>query len=90
MTTPNTTPLRTRNANLLDVTDTALSMDVRLQVWDDYTRDAEGDPVRLADVRLTIEQTADLIARLSASLLVATVNQRLAASTFAATRRVQS
>lgn len=61
-------PVRSADAHLVGVSNTVLVNHVRVQVWDDYTRDADGYAVRQADVRLTVEQSLALIAQLSAAV----------------------
>ena len=53
---------RVSSAHILDVTSTALSNQVRLQVWDGL---APENDARAADVRLTLAQTRRLIAELT-------------------------
>jgi hypothetical protein len=72
------TPIHTSNANLVAVSTTALASTVRLQVWDELTLDAEGDPVRQSDVRLTVDQALALIADLTQAVQGAAADERLA------------
>jgi hypothetical protein len=88
-TTPTGTTTRTRSAHLVGVSTTALANDVRVQVWDSYQVDAEGDPLRLGDVRLTVEQALDVIARLTAATQRA-VESRAAAEQIIARARVEA
>ena len=89
MSTPeliNDTTVRTRNANLVGVSNTVLSNDVRLQVWDDYIRDTEDCPVRLADVRLTVSQALSIIARLTIATANAAESEQAAVQIIARAR----
>jgi hypothetical protein len=70
--------IRTRNANLIGVGNTVLQPDVRIRVWDDYQRDTDGDAVRVADVRLTVDQAIDLANRILIAVQNAAANVRLA------------
>ena len=81
------TTIRTSNANIVAVGNTVLANTVRMQVWDGLVNDDEGDPVRLADVRLTVDQALSLVADLTLAIQNASLNEVIALRTIIASKR---
>lgn len=72
------TPIHTSNGHLLAVGNTVLASTIRLQAFDTLTLDNEGDPVRLSDTRLTVDQALALIGDLTKAVANAHANELFA------------